>query len=63
MIENIDLEKKKKIYRTRRAFVRDARYSFLNKINFRPLVDQDPDNQKEYKKKLRSISKNKYIQK
>jgi hypothetical protein len=23
--------------------VKGARYSFLNKINFRPLVDQDPD--------------------
>ncbi len=23
--------------------MKDARYSFLNKVNFRPLVDQDPD--------------------
>jgi hypothetical protein len=43
MTENIDLEKKRKIYRTRRAFVKGARYSFLNRINFRPLVDQNPD--------------------
>jgi hypothetical protein len=43
-------EEKKKIYRTQRAFVKDARYSFFDRVNFRLLVnlttvkeDQDPD--------------------
>jgi hypothetical protein len=47
-------EEKKKIYRTQRAFVRGARYSFFDRVNSRLLVnlttvkeDQDPDRRSE----------------
>jgi hypothetical protein len=32
-------EEKKKFYRTQRAFMKDARYSFLDRINFRLLIN------------------------